>query len=173
MRNKKNYILLVVVVIIGVVVYKNMKSQQPPSTSVQEVKQNKELVLENLGIKFKKPKGLEDLLFLEQSNSRATFTSQRIASQDENCTAEDGPLGSFTKISKEETKNDSSGNWRRNNKTLKEMAKETPPQAKEFENFYILYEGPQATCSDDEDVNNLQASQAKLLQSVVLSIEDL
>lgn len=124
-----------------------------------------------LGIQFKPGESLKDLVYVIRNSNSALFSTKSLISLSEyysdDCTAEKGPVGSLGKVFKDEIVDDPNAHWASTQNGLDSAVKEG--LAKEFIDFYIVYFGPQATCSDNDSVINLESKQVKLLSSVVIS----
>lgn len=137
-----------------------------PSPTPSATTTSKTFPIPELGIKITTDEDLKDLVYVVETNSGATvakFSTQSLISQDKAlstpaaiapdkyyCSSEDGPVGDITKSSTKTT-------W----------------EPKQVGNFYVGYTSPQAPCSDNKEVQDLQTSQKTLLEKAFQSVQPL
>jgi hypothetical protein len=134
-----------------------------PILSIHSCSEN-ECVIEELGIKFATPDGLNDLVYIaDKKHAYASFSTRSLMNHSSECTP--SAIGGLSRINKSEL-DESSGNWRTRESELKRSA-----HAKEFSDFYILYEGPQSVCSSTKKDADMQTAQLQMFKNVVSNIE--
>ena len=124
---------------------------KPPT--YEQLPENNLVILE-WGIQFTKPRGMTDLLYAMNDGS-IKFITQQLMDLDAStggkyCTLDDGSLGSLSR--------------------LQNLPTDGPARGAHVHigNYYYFFEHPQATCGMNEQVTNLQSSQAAALQSTIL-----
>jgi hypothetical protein len=179
MKNKKSeiivgclFLLLIASVFFGVnslkpdkappTIQTNPTSSPTPVPAIQSCG-NDQCVIKELGIKFATPYG-SDLIYIA-NEKHAWFSTKSLMKRTNDCPPSDEPLGSISKINKSEL-DESSGNWRTRVSELKRNA-----HAKVFNDFYVLYEGPQSVCSFNPGDSDMQTAQLQIFKDVTSSIE--
>lgn len=145
------------------------------------------LGIPELGIKFTVPEELKDLVYYPNdidNHKFVYFSTATLTNSGHYCAASGAPLGSFSKVNKSEVSKThaDTDHWMYQEESLKKYSQEwsdepsgqkRPPMVKELEEFYIVFTGPHATCSDDKTVQDLQSSQIRMLYSVISTVENL
>lgn len=148
-----------------------------PKLEIQFCSEN-ECTIKELGIKFATPNGLHDLVYVADQNY-AAFSTRSLMAKTGGCLPSEFPLGNLSKIYKSET-SESSGPWWYRKSELQRLSEPwtesgshtvNPPEAKELDSFYIVYQGPQSVCSPSSDAIDLQTSQVKVFKETVQNVE--
>ena len=152
----------------------------PSSTSVE---------IKELGIKMNLSEDIKDLIYSPKTVGDKTYvylstTSLMNAGAKDtkngfnSCTADLGPLGSFSKVNKAGLTDDPNQPWWNRLSGLEDATKIqtvnggiVPASAKEFPNFFILYTSPQATCSDNKSTQELEGKAIRAITDVIPTIE--
>jgi len=183
------YILFVGIFIFGLLIgsflqkHEDKKKLTPSVTSNQTLKEEPkythEIIVKELGIKFKVPEGLSDLVYAYKDNPpSATFSTKSLMNLDKNCGPEAGPFGGIVKYNKT-----GPFPFDGNEETVKEATYSrldegysnqiVGPRAKEFDTFYIMYFSPQSPCSFplEGQAAKLEGQQFGLLRGFIPTVE--
>jgi hypothetical protein len=144
-------------------------------TPLPDLKFTHEFIIEELGIKIKVPEEIaNDLVYKYESNA-AYFSTKSLAKADPSCGPSDAPLGILEKVYKNSPRSEFEKNLTqfRIDEGYSDMI--VYPTAKEFDNFYIEYAGPQALCSTSIKVGTLISSGRYFfnLEGILASMEPL
>jgi len=140
------------------------------------------VAIPELGIKFPLPEEINDLIYYQELPDGVRFSRKSLIDVESlACAASMAPMGYFGKIYKSDlTPDNPSGNWRTNESVLKRMTQEwvdkssgaiMSAQVKEFDEFYLLFEGPQAYCLFDTEYDDSGLVNIKSLRSIIPQIE--
>lgn len=135
-----------------------------------------------IGIQFPLPEEINDLIYYQKVPNSVWFSRKSLIDVEPTaCAASMAPMGYFGKIYKSDLTSDNpSGNWRTNESVLKRMTQEwvdessgtiMSAQVKEFDEFYLLFEGPQAYCLFDTEYDDSGLVNIKPLKSIIPQIE--
>jgi hypothetical protein len=123
------------------------------------------LVIKEWGVKFKKPAGMSDLKYLVPYNTTANgsvfFSTQQLVNLDKQfnsgktyCDVDQAPIGSLGRANHLPGPND-----------------KTFPTNLKIGSYYYWFDGPQATCSDNKQVQNLETQQIAPLRDAITTME--
>jgi hypothetical protein len=127
----------------------------PTPTSLPTLKFTHEFIIKELGVKIKVPEEIANDLVYKHENNAAYFSTKSITKADPSCGPSDAPLGILGKVYKNSPRSEIAKNLTKSR--IDEGYSDTIvyPTAKEFDNFYIEYSGPQALCSTSSQVGKL------------------
>ncbi len=162
----------------------NVSPKEIDSTNITPISlNNTEVGIPELGIKLRLSEGIKDLVYYKSSSKAVFFSTAKLTNMGKYCVASQAPLGSFFIVYKSEVSevHQDTDNWRYQKEALEKYSQEwvdqsgtrMPPMVKAFDSFYIVFEAPQATCSDTDNnkyINELQSAQVKLLRGTISSI---
>jgi hypothetical protein len=125
------------------------------------------LVIKEWGVKFKKPAGMSDLKYvLGASNANGgtiSFSTLKLENLDKQlstgklyCSAANDPIGHLS---------------RANSLPSKDPNDKPYPTNLKIDSYYYWFDGPQATCSDNQQVKDLESSQIKPLEAALSKLE--
>lgn len=144
---------------------KKIENSVSKEDSIINIKENnKKVTIKEWNVEFDVPVNVPDLIYEKYEDIEDTkltyeiieFSSESLIKADEisidpikqYCGAEEGPLGTLTRT-----------------KELTEYL--SGRDEVKIGDYYYIYLSPQATCSDDEKVRNLQSSQKLSLEKVI------
>lgn len=142
-------------------------------------------VIPELGVKIRLPEGLRSLVYYPEEirgHKYIRLSTAELTNLGEYCVASQSPLGVMGRTEFTELKDDVGDPhaWvidaelmEKYSNLSQEIGFTQPPYVKRLDSFYIYFEGPQATCSEDESVQSVQSSQTKLIPSIIQTIEKL
>lgn len=175
-RNQRGsvVILLLIVLILGLGAfaiwrYVDSTNKQPVSQqTTQQIDSQNALKIQELGIKVTYPKNMGNLTYAIRVGETvdgkqmliADLATKELEDVDQNCSAEWAPLGWLTRIDgqyPEDANVENSGGL----------------LMKQFDTFHIDYAGPQATCTENSEVQELLSSVLQNLDKKSWIIEKL
>ena len=114
---------------------------------------------------------VDDIIYSMQG-SRAKLSSKSLVEQTNGtCSADTAALGTYTKILKADLQDDDGLTPPYMTKTgivaFTKADQFGPPRAKEFKDYYLLYQTPEYPCGADGAQTDLQLTQAKAAQAAV------
>ncbi|MFH0972943.1 MAG: hypothetical protein V1768_03085 [Patescibacteria group bacterium] len=123
--------------------------------------QNKNyLAIKEWGVQFEKPTGLNDLQYVifDNTGNIVAFTTQQLVNLDKStggkyCTADQDPIGTLSRV--------------QNFDIYTQNGRDIPTNV-QIGSYYYFFTGPQATCSDNKQVQALESIQISTLQTIIL-----
>lgn len=123
------------------------------------------IVIKEWGVKFKKPAGMSDLKYAVSLNTTESgavyFSTQQLVNLDKQystgktyCDVDQAPIGSLGRSNHLPGPND-----------------KTFPTNLKIGNYYYWFAGPQATCSDNKQVQNLETQQIAPLKNAISTLQ--
>ena len=150
-------IVLAVILAGGVFVYQHYYIDIEEGSIISELGDKNYFEIEEFGIRFEISDELNDLVYDIGEGVSARFSTNRLSETGEVfCQAQESPIGTIDMM-------------------------DTPPDSDTYYNlerllfegngYYFYYLSPQATCSNKEEINELQTKQIKLLKEALKTIE--
>ncbi len=118
------------------------------------------LAIKEWGVEFEKPAGMDDLVYAQinipisaddATASSISFSTQQLMNFDSSCAPEAIPIGSLGRVS-----------------NLSEFGDRGVPTNVHVGDYYYFFVTPQATCSDNQQVQALETQQMSALGSEIL-----
>lgn len=117
---------------------KEAQSEKTTKTAVCETEDKTYFEIKELGVKFLVSKDIkDDLIYKYDSKNGAYLSAKSLVSIDAGCSAENGPLGAISKIEGTPESVDKNAEYYLARKNA----------IKQFDGFFIFFEGPQAICA--------------------------
>jgi hypothetical protein len=117
------------------------------------------LVIKEWGVQFEKPANMDDLQYEISKNDRDTvfFITQKLINLDKStggkyCTVSQGPIGALSRV--------------QNFDSYKQDGRYIPTSI-QIGNYFYFFTGPQATCSDNKQVQTLESEQISSLTNAI------
>jgi hypothetical protein len=130
----------------------------PTPTPLPTLKFTHEFIIKELGVKIKVPEEVANDLVYKYENNTVYFSTKSLTRADPACGTSGSPLGAYGKVDKNSPRSEITKKLAQSR--IDEGYSDTVvnPTAKEFDNFYIEYAGPQALCSTSSEVGKLISS---------------
>ncbi len=145
-----------------------MSSNQVKKTSGNQKSDSQYLKVPELGVEIPLSNDIKDLQYSKSSYGGIVFSTKKLSESSKGFCSEVGesyPLGITYKKLKTSLSTDPESRWTDRLDGLKDSVQKG--HAKEFEDFFVYNDGPQAPCSDEESVNEMQSVQSEALDKAI------
>lgn len=145
----------------------NTQPTQTQQTTPTPTQSDDYVVIKEWGVKFKKPAGMSDLKYVlgasDANGGIISFSTQKLENLDKQlstgklyCSAANGPIGNLGRDNRLPSKDPNDLGY---------------PTNLKIGSYYYWFNGPQATCSSNQQVNDLESSQIKPLEAALSKLE--